>query len=54
MGRLSALLRPLLGVDLAFLTDLLPADAGLIVADAYDGEIQRWPAPSLPAPAAAP
>ena len=33
-------------VDLAFPTDLLPADAGLIVADAYDGEVQRWPAPS--------
>jgi hypothetical protein len=30
-------------VDAAFPTDLLPADAGLIIADAYDAEIQRWP-----------
>jgi hypothetical protein len=30
-------------VDQDFPTDLLPQDAGLIIADAYDAEIQRWP-----------
>jgi hypothetical protein len=30
-------------VDADFPTDLLPPDAGLILADAYDAEIQRWP-----------
>jgi hypothetical protein len=30
-------------VDADFPTDLLPADAGLILADAWDAEIQRWP-----------
>jgi hypothetical protein len=30
-------------VDEAFPTDLLPPDAGLIIADAYDAEVQRWP-----------
>ena len=30
-------------VDADFPTDLLPLDAGLILADAYDAEIQRWP-----------
>ena len=30
-------------VDEDFPTDLLPPDAGLIIADAYDAEIQRWP-----------
>ena len=33
-------------VDEAFPRDILPADAGLIVADAYDGEVQRWPEPT--------
>jgi hypothetical protein len=33
-------------VDTAFPTELLPADAGLIVADSYDAEIQRWPEPA--------
>jgi hypothetical protein len=32
-------------VDLDFPTDLLPGDAGLIIADAWDGEVQRWPEP---------
>ena len=30
-------------VDADFPTDLLPLDAGLILADAYDAEVQRWP-----------
>ena len=30
-------------VDLAFPSEILPEDAGLILADAYDAEIQRWP-----------
>ena len=30
-------------VDEAFPTDILPPDAGLIIADAYDAEVQRWP-----------
>jgi hypothetical protein len=30
-------------VDQDFPTDLLPQDAGLIIGDAYDAEIQRWP-----------
>ena len=30
-------------VDLAFPTEILPGDAGVIVADAHDAEIQRWP-----------
>jgi hypothetical protein len=33
-------------VDTAFPTELLPADAGLIVADSCDAEIQRWPEPA--------
>ena len=33
-------------VDLDFPADLLPPDAGLILADAWDADIQRWPAPS--------
>jgi hypothetical protein len=33
-------------VDTAFPAELLPPDAGLIVADAWDAEIQRFPAPS--------
>ena len=33
-------------VDADFPTDLLPPDAGLILADAWDAEIQRWPEPS--------
>jgi hypothetical protein len=33
-------------VDADFPTDLLPPDAGLILADAYDAEIERWPEPS--------
>jgi hypothetical protein len=33
-------------VDGDFPTDLLPPDAGLIIADAYDAEIQRWPEPT--------
>lgn len=33
-------------VDAAFPTDLLPGDAGLIIADFYDAEIQRWPEPA--------
>lgn len=31
-------------VDEAFPAEILPADAGLIIADAWDGEVQRWPA----------
>jgi hypothetical protein len=30
-------------VDADFPIDLLPTGAGLIIADAYDAEIQRWP-----------
>ncbi|WP_233712951.1 MmcB family DNA repair protein [Amaricoccus solimangrovi] len=30
-------------VDLDFPSEILPAEAGLIVADAFDAEIQRWP-----------
>lgn len=30
-------------VDEDFPTDILPGDAGLIVGDAYDAEVQRWP-----------
>jgi hypothetical protein len=30
-------------VDADFPTELLPDDAGLILADPYDAEIQRWP-----------
>ena len=30
-------------VDGEFPAEILPADAGLIFADAYDAEIQRWP-----------
>ena len=30
-------------VDEAFPTDILPPDAGLIIADAWDAEVQRWP-----------
>jgi len=30
-------------VDADFPTEILPADAGLILADPYDAEIQRWP-----------
>ena len=33
-------------VDADFPTDLLPSDAGLILADPYDAEIQRWPEPA--------
>jgi hypothetical protein len=33
-------------VDAAFPAELLPAEAGLILADAYDAEIQRWPEPT--------
>ena len=33
-------------VDADFPTDLLPAGAGLILADPWDAEIQRWPDPS--------
>lgn len=33
-------------VDTEFPTDLLPQDTGLIIADAYDGEIIRMPAES--------
>ena len=33
-------------VDADFPTDLLPPDAGLILADAWDAEIQRWPEPA--------
>jgi hypothetical protein len=32
-------------VDAAFPVELLPDDGGLILADAYDAEIQRWPEP---------
>ncbi|HVL21406.1 MAG TPA: MmcB family DNA repair protein [Amaricoccus sp.] len=36
-------------VDADFPVDLLPADAGLILADAWDAEIVRWPeAAALP------
>lgn len=31
-------------VDAAFPSDLLPDEAGLILTDAYDAEILRWPA----------
>lgn len=30
-------------VDTEFPADLLPGDAGLIIADAWDAEIARWP-----------
>ncbi len=30
-------------VDEDFDTDLLPQDTGIIIADAWDAEIQRWP-----------
>ncbi len=30
-------------VDLDFPAEILPLDAGLILADAFDAEIQRWP-----------
>ncbi len=30
-------------VDAAFPAELLPPDAGLILADAWDGEVVRWP-----------
>jgi hypothetical protein len=30
-------------VDADFPAELLPSDAGLILADGYDAEIQRWP-----------
>ena len=33
-------------VDADFPADLLPSDAGLILADPYDAEIQRWPEPA--------
>lgn len=33
-------------VDADFPADLLPADAGLILADSWDAEIQRWPEPA--------
>jgi hypothetical protein len=33
-------------VDTDFPSDLLPLEAGLILADAYDAEIQRWPEPT--------
>ena len=33
-------------VDADFPDDILPPDAGLILADAYDAEIRRWPEPS--------
>jgi hypothetical protein len=38
-------------VDEDFPTDLLPEGAGLILADAWDAEIRRWPDP-VPLPAA--
>ncbi|HRO12858.1 MmcB family DNA repair protein [Amaricoccus sp.] len=38
-------------VDTDFPTDLLPPAAGLIIADAWDAEIQRWPE-STPLPSA--
>jgi hypothetical protein len=38
-------------VDADFPTDLLPPDAGLILADAWDAEIQRWPE-AVPLPGA--
>ena len=38
-------------VDADFPTDLLPPAAGLILADAWDAEIERWPDP-VPLPAA--
>lgn len=38
-------------VDAAFPADLLPPAAGLILADPWDAEIQRWPDPTpLPGP----
>lgn len=30
-------------VDAVFPTDILPAEAGLIIADPYDADVQRWP-----------
>jgi hypothetical protein len=33
-------------VDADFPADLLPGDAGLILADAWDAEIARWPEPA--------
>jgi len=38
-------------VDDDFPIDILPADAGLILADPYDAEIQRWPE-AVPLPGA--
>lgn len=38
-------------VDEAFPTDLLPEDSGLMIADAYDGEIIRMPPEKKLAPA---
>ena len=38
-------------VDADFPTDLLPPAAGLILADAWDAEIERWPDP-VPLPGA--
>lgn len=32
-------------VDAGFPTEILPDDAGLIIADAYDAEVVRWPEP---------
>lgn len=32
-------------VDADFPVDLLPPDAGVMVADAWDADIQRWPEP---------
>ena len=38
-------------VDMEFPTDLLPAETGLIIADAYDAELVRMPAEDKLAPA---
>ena len=53
VGRLSRLVRPLLlgGRRRLSRPTSCPPDAGLILADAYDAEIQRWPEP-VPLPGA--
>lgn len=51
MGYLDWCDRFFWAVDLDFPTEILPPESGLILADAYDAEIQRFPA-ATPLPAA--
>lgn len=39
-------------VDMDFPAEILPGETGLILADAFDAEIQRWPETTKPLPAA--